>query len=113
MLQTISKISSKNHVNKAVIETVPIHVLLVEDDKQLAQLITQELGCEGYQVSLTEDGISGLLAARQTNPHFIIVDWTLSRISCTEFCRRLRSIYNPEVLKESLRQKKRGQKRVF
>lgn len=94
MLQTISQISTKNRANKAVMEAVTPYVLLVEDDSQLAQLIAQELGCEGYQVSLTEDGISGLLAARQTNPHLIIVDWTLSRVSCTEFCRRLRSTYN-------------------
>ena len=94
MLQTISQISTKDRAHKAVMETVTSHILLVENDRQLAQLTEQELGCEGYQVSLAEDGITGLLAARQTNPHLIIVSWTLSGISCIEFCRRLRSTYN-------------------
>lgn len=49
---------------------------------------------KGHQVSLTGDGFSGLLAARQTNPHLIIVGWNVSGISCTEFCGRLRSTYN-------------------
>jgi DNA-binding response OmpR family regulator len=93
MLQTIPQFSIQDRANKAVIEAVS-HVLLVENDRQLAQLIVQELGFEGYQVSLAEDGMSGLLAACQANPQLIIVSWTLSGVSCTEFCRRLRLIYN-------------------
>jgi DNA-binding response OmpR family regulator len=94
MLQAISQISTKDRTHKAVMEPATSHILLVENDPQLAQLIAQELGCEGYQVSLAEDGATGLLAARQTNPHLIIVGWTLSGISCIEFCHRLRSTYN-------------------
>ena len=94
MLQTIPQISAHDRSYKAVMETTTSHVLVVETDSQLAQLMAQELGCEGYQISLTEDGISGLLAARQTNPHLIILGWTLSGISCLEFCHRLRSTYN-------------------
>ncbi|WP_277881655.1 MULTISPECIES: response regulator transcription factor [Cyanophyceae] len=92
MLQTISQINPNDRV-QTVMKTT-LHVLLIENDRQLAQLIAQELSCEGYQVSLTGDGFSGLLAARQTNPHLIIVGWTLPGISCIEFCRRLRLTYN-------------------
>ncbi|MBW4421675.1 MAG: response regulator transcription factor [Myxacorys californica WJT36-NPBG1] len=94
MLQTISQINTRNPVHKTVIKAVKPHVLLVENDRQFAQLIAQELNCEDYQVSLAEDGISGLLAARQTNPHLIIVGWNLPEVSCIEFCCRLRSTYN-------------------
>jgi DNA-binding response OmpR family regulator len=79
---------------ETVIDTVTSHILLVENDCQLAQLIAQELAYEGYQVSLAEDGIRGLLTAHQTNLHLIIVGWALSKISCIEFCHRLRSTYN-------------------
>ncbi len=94
MLQTTPQFSAKDRANKVVMKTVTSHVLLVENDNQISQLIAQELSCEGYQVSLAEDGISGLLAARQTNPHLIIVGWALSGVSCVEFCHRLRSTYN-------------------
>ena len=94
MLQTISRIGTGDRASKAVIETATSHILLIENDSQIAQLIAQELGCEGYQVSSAENGISGLLAARQINPHLIIVGWTLSGVSGLEFCRRLRSTYN-------------------
>ena len=94
MLQTISQARAGDRANKVVVEAVTSHILLVENDSQLAQLIAQELCCEGYQVSLAEDGISGLLAARQINPHLIIVGWTQPGASCIELCRRLRSTYN-------------------
>lgn len=94
MLQTISQISIRDCARKAVIKAATSHVLLIENDNRLAQLIAQELGCEGYHVSLAEDGITGLLAARRTNPHLIIVSWTLCGISSTEFCHRLRSTSN-------------------
>ena len=94
MLETISQISVNDRAHKSVTKAVTTHILLVENDSQLAQLIAQELSCEGYQISLTADGISGLLAARQTHPHLIIVGWTLPGIFCIEFCRRLRSTYN-------------------
>jgi DNA-binding response OmpR family regulator len=94
MIQTISRISISDRANREVMGAVKPHVLLIEDDSQLAQLITQELNCEGYQVNFIEDGVSGLLAARQTNPNLIIVSWFLSGVSCPEFCHRLRSTHN-------------------
>jgi DNA-binding response OmpR family regulator len=94
MLQTFSSISAKDRAYKAAMEAVKSHVLLIENDSQIAQLIVQELSWEGYQVSLAEDSISGLLAARQANPHLIILNWALFGISCIEFCHRLRSTDN-------------------
>jgi DNA-binding response OmpR family regulator len=94
MLQTIPLFSAKDRADKIVIKAITSHVLLIENDNKLAQLIVQELGCEAYQVSLAEDGISGLLATRQTSPQLIILSWTLSRVSCVEFCRRLCSTCN-------------------
>lgn len=93
-MQTIFQPRASDRPNKEAIDAATPSVLLIENDNQLAQLITQELNYEGYQITLTKDGISGLLAARQTNPHLIIVSWSLSGISCIEFCRRLRSTHN-------------------
>lgn len=94
MLQTIPQFSVQDRVEKAVMPAATSNVLLIENDNQLAQLVVQELSYEGYKVNLIEDGISGLLAARRTNPNLIILTWTLLGISCVEFCHRLRSTYN-------------------
>jgi DNA-binding response OmpR family regulator len=94
MLQTISQINAGDRISKAMMEATTSHVLLIETDNKLAQIIAQELNRKGYHVSLISDGISGLLSARQTNPNLIIVSWTLPGISCSEFCHRLRSTSN-------------------
>ena len=66
------------------------HILVVEDEAKLAQFIEIELKYEGYQVSVANDGLSGLTAAREVQPDLILLDWMLPGISGTEICRRLR-----------------------
>ena len=66
------------------------HILVVEDEVKLAQFIEMELKYEGYQVSVANDGLAGLSAARESQPDLILLDWMLPGISGTEICRRLR-----------------------
>ncbi|MGB3240296.1 MAG: response regulator transcription factor [Geitlerinemataceae cyanobacterium] len=65
-------------------------ILVVEDEVKLAQFIELELKYEGYEVSVVNDGLSGLSAARESHPDLIILDWMLPGISGLELCRRLR-----------------------
>ncbi|HBE19503.1 MAG TPA: DNA-binding response regulator [Cyanobacteria bacterium UBA11149] len=67
------------------------HILVVEDEIKLAQFIELELKYEGYQVTLANDGLTGLTAARESDPDLIILDWMLPGISGPEICRRLRT----------------------
>ena len=66
------------------------HILVVEDEAKLAQFIELELKYEGYGVSVANDGLAGLTAARESNPDLLILDWMLPGISGLEICRRLR-----------------------
>ncbi|MBD2002880.1 MULTISPECIES: response regulator transcription factor [Cyanophyceae] len=70
------------------------HILLVEDEVKLARFIELELGYEGYQVSVANDGLSGITAARESNPDLLILDWMLPGLSGLEICRRLRTTGN-------------------
>jgi DNA-binding response OmpR family regulator len=65
-------------------------ILVVEDELKLAQFIELELKYEGYEVTVVNDGLSGLSAARESHPDLIILDWMLPGISGLELCRRLR-----------------------
>lgn len=69
-------------------------VLVVEDEVKLAQFIELELKYEGYKVTVANDGLSGLSAARESNPDLIILDWMMPGISGLEICRRLRDTGN-------------------
>ena len=67
------------------------HILVVEDEVKLARFIELELSYEGYQVSVTHDGLSGLTAAREFHPNLVVLDWMLPGLSGLEICRRLRA----------------------
>lgn len=67
------------------------HILVVEDEAKLAQFIELELKYEGYQVTVANDGFTGLTMAREIKPDLIILDWMLPGLSGLELCRRLRA----------------------
>ncbi len=70
------------------------HILLVEDEVQLARFIQLELESEGYRVSVAHDGMTGLTTARETPPDLALLDWMLPGLSGIELCRRLRATGN-------------------
>ncbi len=67
------------------------HILVVEDEAKLAQFIELELKYEGYEVTVANDGFTGLTTAREIQPDLIILDWMLPGLSGLELCRRLRT----------------------
>jgi len=69
-------------------------ILLVEDNLALARFLELELLSEGYQVTVTYDGISGLTQLRESPPDLAVIDWGLPGVSGLEICRRLRATGN-------------------
>ncbi|MDP6309456.1 MAG: response regulator transcription factor [Prochlorococcaceae cyanobacterium ETNP14_MAG_4] len=67
-------------------------VLLVDDEPRLAELLQLELDVEGYEVSVAENGASGLIKARsEPYPNLIILDWNLPDFTGVDVCQRIRS----------------------
>jgi DNA-binding response OmpR family regulator len=66
-------------------------ILLVEDDPKLAKFIEMELTLEGYHVTVAQNGLDGLMMARDAQPDLLILDWMLPGISGLDLCLRLRS----------------------
>jgi two-component system phosphate regulon response regulator PhoB len=67
------------------------HVLVVEDEDALAQLLKYNLEKEGYRVSLAVDGEEALIVADEGRPDLIILDWMVPKVPGIEVCRRLRA----------------------
>lgn len=67
------------------------HVLLVEDEAALAELLKYNLEKEGYKVTLAIDGEEALIAAEESAPDMVLLDWMLPKASGIEVCRRLRA----------------------
>jgi two-component system phosphate regulon response regulator PhoB len=65
-------------------------LLLVEDDKALAELLIWHFEREDFQVARTADGEEALLLAEENPPDIVILDWMIEGVSGLEVCRRLR-----------------------
>jgi len=65
-------------------------ILVVEDDLALCELLTWNLGAEGYEVRSTGDGEEALLMVREQAPDAIILDWMVEQVPGIEVCRQLR-----------------------
>ena len=65
-------------------------LLLVEDDRALAELLIWHFEREDFDVRRTGDGEEALLLAAEEAPDVIILDWMIEGITGLEVCRRLR-----------------------
>jgi DNA-binding response OmpR family regulator len=65
-------------------------VLVVEDERPIADLVRLYLSRDGYGVHVESDGEAGLAAARRLRPVAVLLDIGLPGMDGTEVCRRLR-----------------------
>ena len=65
-------------------------VAIIEDEKDLAELLAFNLGKEGWQTLIALDGRSGLELVTAELPDIVILDLMLPEISGTEVCKLLR-----------------------
>jgi two-component system phosphate regulon response regulator PhoB len=65
-------------------------LLLVEDDKALAELLVWHFQREEFDVRRTADGEEALMLAEEQAPDIVILDWMIEGVSGLEVCRRLR-----------------------
>ncbi len=71
------------------------HLLMIEDDSRLAQMVAEYLGQSGLEVSHATDGQSGLaqLQNHSAAPHdLVILDLMLPDMDGLEVCRRIRAL---------------------
>jgi DNA-binding response OmpR family regulator len=66
-------------------------VLIVEDERPIADLVRMYLSRDGFGVHVEHDGTAGLAAARKLRPVACVLDIALPGIDGTEVCRRLRA----------------------
>jgi two-component system phosphate regulon response regulator PhoB len=73
-----------------VVAVTKPRLLLVEDDRALADLLVWHFAREGYDIVRTADGDEALLLAEERTPDLVILDWMIEGVSGIEVCRRLR-----------------------
>ncbi|GAA4858380.1 response regulator transcription factor [Pseudonocardia benzenivorans] len=67
------------------------HVLVVDDDATVRDVVARYLGAAGHDVELALDGPGALRAARTTPPDVVVLDLMLPGLGGLEVCRALRA----------------------
>ncbi|BCY15545.1 response regulator transcription factor [Actinoplanes sp. L3-i22] len=71
--------------------TAERRVLVVEDDRAIADAVAARLRAEGFLVQIAGDGPSAVEAARRTPPDVIVLDVMLPGFDGLEVCRRIQA----------------------
>ena len=66
-------------------------ILVVEDEKAIADILVFNLGREGYDTMAAYDGAEGLHKALTESPDLILLDVMLPEMDGFEVCRRVRA----------------------
>ena len=65
-------------------------ILLIEDDRDMRELVAGNLEHSGFDVQKADDGIKGQALALQYIPDLIVLDLMLPRVDGLTLCQRLR-----------------------
>jgi DNA-binding response OmpR family regulator len=74
------------------------HILVIDDDPTVREVVGRYLARAGYQVSASADGEEGLRSAAVRPPDLVVLDLMLPGRSGLEICRELRSSGNTPVI---------------
>ena len=70
-------------------ETNKLHVLIIDDEADVRNVVGLALGHRGWQVEEASNGREGLEKVRQRIPNLILVDLMMPQMSGIEFCHKL------------------------
>lgn len=66
-------------------------ILVVEDDRTLAETLAYNLQREGFEAHIARTGLEGIVAARSLRPDLIVLDVMLPEIDGFDVCRTVRA----------------------
>jgi two-component system phosphate regulon response regulator PhoB len=65
-------------------------ILIIEDDRDIVELVRYNLANEGFQVASATEGTTGLATLKKTPPDLLLLDLMLPKLSGLDVCREIR-----------------------
>lgn len=79
-------------------ETEQIRILVIEDEKPIADILEYGFRKEHFQVRSAYTGADGLKATEDFGPHLVVLDWMLPDLSGVDVCKMLTEQYNIPII---------------
>jgi len=73
-------------------------VLVIEDIRELRELLCGSLEARGFEVRCCEDGVSALEAAAETTFHIIITDYSMPNMNGIDATKHLRKRFPASII---------------
>lgn len=73
-------------------------ILIIEDEESIAELEKDYLELSGFEVSIQNDGESGLKEALETEVNLVLLDLMLPGVDGFEICRQIREKKNTPII---------------
>ena len=73
-------------------------ILIVDDDKNICELLRLYLNKEGYQISLAHDGQAAVDTFEQQHPDLVLLDVMLPGMDGWQVCRGIRQMSNIPII---------------
>ncbi|MBT2642949.1 response regulator transcription factor [Bacillus sp. ISL-41] len=73
-------------------------ILIVEDEREIAELVRDYLEAEGFRSILAFDGLDGLNQFNEHQPAVAVLDVMLPKMDGIELCRRIRAESNIPII---------------
>ena len=78
--------------------TMAVSVLIVEDDRNIAELLQMYLEKEGYAVTTADDGGKGLAKYRAIKPDLVLLDVMMPVMDGWAVCKAIRAVDTTPII---------------
>ena len=68
-------------------------ILVIEDEKELCDILQVELTAQGYKVTVAQNGQEGMTKLQEVEPDLIICDRAMPVMSGYQLLERIRGVY--------------------
>ncbi len=81
-----------------MIDTSSRHILVVEDDRKIAELISNYLRSDGFKAHTVGNGLDAVHQIRLQKPDLVILDWMLPGLDGVSVCKAVRAFSDVPIL---------------
>lgn len=75
-----------------------MHILIIEDDNEIARLTEMYLQSDGYQTTVVCDGSVAISTIRELTPDLILLDLMLPGVDGFDICKQAREFYSGPII---------------